>query len=190
MASRLKPSAKPDPSSVRACLLLPRGLHFNFVKIPFVCNYLSTFIYPGPLRLKQQASKGLKIMYLLCCILPTFLGSTAEHTCTGEQWPSPPRRFKARVRSCYCKDLTLQPHTYSTAFSLDTKHKHQAHTSATLWSNSSGMRHKPQVAKSLSGTSGKEGFPTTKQERRDAFPYHTHSLKKLLILAAIWFLEV
>ena len=83
VVSRLKPSAKPDPSSVRACLLRPGGLHFNFVKIPFVCNYLSTFIYPGPLRLKQQVSKELKIMYLLSCILPTFLGSTA---CSYMHW--------------------------------------------------------------------------------------------------------
>lgn len=129
VVSRLKLLAKPEPW-VRACLLLPGGLHFNFVKITFVCNYLSIFFDPGLLRLKRQVSKELKTMCRLCCILPNFLGSTA---CPYMPRSAKALTIKARVRSCYHKVLSSQQLTHTTASSIDTKHEHRAQTSATHW---------------------------------------------------------
>lgn len=146
MVSRLKLLAQPEPS-VRACLLLPRGLHFNFVKITFVCNYLSTFVYPGLLRLKQQLSKELKIMCLLCCILPNFLGSTA--------WPYMPRRPRAFTflqEQGQSGELLSQSPVLPAAYphhNLQYWHKTQTPSSnlCHTLSSSSCLWHKPQVAK-------------------------------------------
>lgn len=130
--SRLKPSAKPDPPPGRPFLLLPGELYFNFIKIPFVCKYLSIFIYPGPLRLKQQVSKELKIMCLLCCFLLTFLGSTA---CSYMHWRA--MALTSLQDQGQSEDLLPQSRFLPAAYlhhSLQSRHKTRTPSSYLCWS--------------------------------------------------------